>query len=941
MRFDLAATTLKRWTWFTRKVLAMLVVPASAILAQCPSTSSKLHYPTGPLLQDLAGWNQPQYYSTLQSADINGDGQNEIVARDQDGLHIWQLTRGAWIETSQVKDLSDAQGWNDPSRYRTISFARLQPGSQQADLVARASDGIHVWRYNQAQRTWSDLTAAANSRPFPDTPSNGSSGTATAQPTVSLLIGDLDQDGQDELIGRTASGLETYQWDEHSKTWFLLTKDSILAESNGSSPGAQTIQLTSTSGAATTLVAHTSTGVQAFQWKDGNWALISSNGPFANSEDARNNDLARGVRAYTDAAGRIWLFGLVPRGTGAAIALYSFQPKARTWSPPALIPLPGDGWAEPSQSMTLRAADLRGDGSMQLMVRGAAGLYVFERSTDRWGQTDLVTGMSDDRGYGLISSASTIQTMKMKVATDDTSANSTMVFARSPEGVELYHLVKDKLTDYTGFPSWANTAQTAAYKQLSNLVINQDDVRCTYDVAANGYGVWTNAVTTMKEQVGKQPNDIPAADWEGVRAQLQTEFSYVAAAHAWFQNNADLTNAIFTQGPYQLTAVANDMSEDPTSNDSVNLNWAQLALQIVSQIASVLGQPEVSTVTGLIRSGVQTAAAATSGNNNNVNVAVANVGNQLSNANSQYTLENAKQLTTYVQDWGKLQQLGVGSTSQQYQWGQAKANEVAAAAVSGTKGQKLWIYKSVSNAAWHVWWCTPDDIKWFFGGCWPQGSYPTKYIFELNPSFPDGDVIAYIVVRQKNWPYPQTSTLDSLTAVGNDPDSEFGQIYTDLLANCKGWNLDSPMPNNLVEPSFCDQTQSLNLSESTTSTTRDQLQAFRDVVGKDATTPSVTLTAPLDAAVQYLQSRSQFSAAPDGGAPSLDDVNQQRARGHRPFVDSAIPIDYLRYFILATQNLEQQEMLSASQAASFRTRAYAIIGQLNSNPSAMSIGAIR
>ena len=40
-------------------------------------------------LTDVGGWNLPQYYQTLRLADINGDGQAELLLRGADGLHTY------------------------------------------------------------------------------------------------------------------------------------------------------------------------------------------------------------------------------------------------------------------------------------------------------------------------------------------------------------------------------------------------------------------------------------------------------------------------------------------------------------------------------------------------------------------------------------------------------------------------------------------------------------------------------------------------------------------------------------------------------------------------------------------------------------------------------------------------------------------------------------
>ena len=42
--------------------------------------------PDGPAWSDAEGWNQPQYYTTIQTADIDGDGNAELIARAAAGI---------------------------------------------------------------------------------------------------------------------------------------------------------------------------------------------------------------------------------------------------------------------------------------------------------------------------------------------------------------------------------------------------------------------------------------------------------------------------------------------------------------------------------------------------------------------------------------------------------------------------------------------------------------------------------------------------------------------------------------------------------------------------------------------------------------------------------------------------------------------------------------
>ena len=42
---------------------------------------------------DAGGWTDPSQYATIQLADVNGDGTQELLARNDQGLEVW------WFDT--------------------------------------------------------------------------------------------------------------------------------------------------------------------------------------------------------------------------------------------------------------------------------------------------------------------------------------------------------------------------------------------------------------------------------------------------------------------------------------------------------------------------------------------------------------------------------------------------------------------------------------------------------------------------------------------------------------------------------------------------------------------------------------------------------------------------------------------------------------------------
>jgi hypothetical protein len=81
----------------------MLVVSSSAWAADCALADYAYNAACGPEYEspgwgDGAGWTDPSQYSTIQLADITGNGRDELIARNSDGLEIWEFDTsiGQW-----------------------------------------------------------------------------------------------------------------------------------------------------------------------------------------------------------------------------------------------------------------------------------------------------------------------------------------------------------------------------------------------------------------------------------------------------------------------------------------------------------------------------------------------------------------------------------------------------------------------------------------------------------------------------------------------------------------------------------------------------------------------------------------------------------------------------------------------------------------------------
>lgn len=105
-------------------------------------------FPWTSMFSDAGNWHRDRsYWSTIQLADINGDGRADICGRDRAGLYCGQSTGTGFVNMvaqpgGLLTEFSDTNGWSAERFYATIRFVDVN-GDGRADVCGRGVEGIY------------------------------------------------------------------------------------------------------------------------------------------------------------------------------------------------------------------------------------------------------------------------------------------------------------------------------------------------------------------------------------------------------------------------------------------------------------------------------------------------------------------------------------------------------------------------------------------------------------------------------------------------------------------------------------------------------------------------------------------------------------------------------------------------------------------------------
>jgi len=159
----------------------------------------------GPALSDAAGWDRPEYDSTIRLADFTGDGRADICARSSAGFQCHPSSGTGFGAAIVLDALSDANGWDEVQYYGSIRMGDVD-GDGRADVCARGPDGVACW-LSDGVRFGPRLTGPAWTDAHAWT---------AVEYWSTIRLADVNADGRADLCGRTASDFRCHLSDGES-----------------------------------------------------------------------------------------------------------------------------------------------------------------------------------------------------------------------------------------------------------------------------------------------------------------------------------------------------------------------------------------------------------------------------------------------------------------------------------------------------------------------------------------------------------------------------------------------------------------------------------------------------------------------------------------------------------------------------------------------------
>ncbi len=353
---------------------------------------------TGPALTDAAGWDVANAYSTLRLADVTGDGKADLCARAPDGFGCWPSTADGFGDRFAIDDLDDDSGWNRLHYYSTIRMGDVN-GDGRADVCARGGSGVRCWP------SLGDGFGPAIAGP----PMSDANGWQFPEFYGTIRVADVDGDGMADICGRSSDYYHC--WMSDGAGFPTLVDGPAWTDAGGWTMGRhyRTIRLADIDADGDLDVCgRTATDFRCHRWTDGDFEDTAVVGPSLSDElgwnDASNFSTIR--MADVDGDGRADICARANAGMLCWLATPDGFSSTAIGGPELSD---ATGFDDPAHYLTIRLADVNGDGRADICGRQVDGFRCW--LADDAGFSPVVPGpsWSDELGWAEPEYYSTLQ----------------------------------------------------------------------------------------------------------------------------------------------------------------------------------------------------------------------------------------------------------------------------------------------------------------------------------------------------------------------------------------------------------------------------------------------------------------------------------------------------------------------------------------------------
>ena len=178
-------------------ILLLTLSVVAALQAQTPTPTCAVESSFQfPLWNDGVGWNRPANYQNITLADIDGDGQDELLGYGPFGVEVWHWEQNgqAWMKMAAGAPVF---GPNDSLMAADVN------GDGQAEMIqltpsGQGGYGINVWQYNAAAQVWTILPQLQLQLAASTNLNAAQNGIIFSTPMIQFV--DLNNTGRKELV---------------------------------------------------------------------------------------------------------------------------------------------------------------------------------------------------------------------------------------------------------------------------------------------------------------------------------------------------------------------------------------------------------------------------------------------------------------------------------------------------------------------------------------------------------------------------------------------------------------------------------------------------------------------------------------------------------------------------------------------------------------------